>query len=35
MGLEIGFGGSDWLNLAQDKVQWRALGNMVMIIRLA
>jgi hypothetical protein len=27
---EIGWGGRDWLDLAQDKDQWRALRNPVM-----
>jgi hypothetical protein len=27
---EIGWGGMDWIDLAQDKKQWRALVNMVM-----
>jgi hypothetical protein len=27
---EIGLGGLDWINLAQDRDQWRALVNMVM-----
>jgi hypothetical protein len=27
---EIGWGGMDWINLAQDRYQWRALVNMVM-----
>jgi hypothetical protein len=27
---EIGFGGVDWINLAQDRDRWRALVNMVM-----
>jgi hypothetical protein len=27
---EIGWGGMDWINLAQDRNQWRALVNMVM-----
>jgi hypothetical protein len=26
---EIGWGGMDWINLAEDKDQWRALVNMV------
>jgi hypothetical protein len=26
---EIGWGGMDWVNLAQDRDQWRALGNMM------
>jgi hypothetical protein len=26
----IGWGGMDWIDLAQDKDQWRALVNMVM-----
>jgi hypothetical protein len=31
MGLrEIGWGGMDWINLAQDRDQWRALVNTVM-----
>jgi hypothetical protein len=27
---EIGWGGMDWTDLAQDRYQWRALVNMVM-----
>jgi hypothetical protein len=27
---EIGCGGMDWIDLAQDRVQWRALMNTVM-----
>jgi hypothetical protein len=28
MGLrEIGWGGMDWIQLAQDRYQWRVLGN--------
>jgi hypothetical protein len=27
---EIGWGGMDWINLAQDRNQWRALVNTVM-----
>jgi hypothetical protein len=27
---EIGWGGMDWIDLAQDRAQWRALVNMVM-----
>jgi hypothetical protein len=30
---EIGWGGLDWIDLAQGKDQWRALVNMVMNIR--
>jgi hypothetical protein len=30
---EIGWGGMDWINLAQDKDQWRALVNTVMNLR--
>jgi hypothetical protein len=34
MGLrEIGWGGVDWINLAQDREQWRALVNTVMKLR--
>jgi hypothetical protein len=29
---EIGWGGMDWIDLAQDRGQWRALLNMVMNI---
>jgi hypothetical protein len=31
---EIGLGGMDWIDLAQDRDQWRALVNMVMNLRL-
>jgi hypothetical protein len=27
---EIGWGGMDWIDLAQDRDQWRTLGNTVM-----
>jgi hypothetical protein len=30
---EIGFGGMDWIDLAQDTDQWRALVSMVMNLR--
>jgi hypothetical protein len=30
---EIGWGGMDWIDLAQDRDQWRALVNMVMNLR--
>jgi hypothetical protein len=30
---EIGWGGVDWIDLTQNKDQWRALGNMVMNLR--
>jgi hypothetical protein len=30
---EIGWGGVDWIDLAQDRKQWRALVNMVMNLR--
>jgi hypothetical protein len=30
---EIGWGGTDWIDLAQDRDQWRALVNTVMNIR--
>jgi hypothetical protein len=30
---EIGWGGMDWIDLAQDKDQWRALVNTVMNLR--
>jgi hypothetical protein len=29
--LEIGIDGATWIRLAQDRVQWRAFVNMVMI----
>jgi hypothetical protein len=31
--LEIGWGGGDWIGLAQDRDKWRALVNMVMNLR--
>jgi hypothetical protein len=31
--LEIGWHGIDWIDMAQDRDQWRALVNMVMNIR--
>jgi glucose dehydrogenase len=30
---EIGWGGMDWIDLAQDKDQWKALVNTVMNLR--
>jgi hypothetical protein len=30
---EIGWGGMDWINLAQDRDQWRGLVNTVMNLR--
>jgi hypothetical protein len=30
---EIGWGGMDWICLAQDREQWRALVNTVMNLR--
>jgi hypothetical protein len=30
---EIDWGGTDWIDLAQNKYQWRALVNMVMNLR--
>jgi hypothetical protein len=30
---EIGWGGMDWIDLAQDRDQWRALVNTVMNVR--
>jgi hypothetical protein len=30
---EIGWGGMDWIDLAQDRDQWRALENTVMNLR--
>jgi hypothetical protein len=30
---EIGWGGMDWIDLAQDREQWRALVNTVMNLR--
>jgi hypothetical protein len=32
---EIGWDGMDWINLAQDRDQWRALVNTVMNFRVA
>jgi hypothetical protein len=31
--LEIGWGGVDWIGLAQDRGKWRALMNEVMNLR--
>jgi hypothetical protein len=30
---EIGWDSMDWIDLAQDRYQWRALANMVMNLR--
>jgi hypothetical protein len=30
---EMGMGGMDWIDLAQDRDQWRALVDMVMNLR--
>jgi hypothetical protein len=30
---EIGWGGTDWIHLDQDRGQWKALVNMVMNLR--
>jgi hypothetical protein len=32
---EIGWGGMDWIHLAQDRDQWRALVNTVMKLRVS
>jgi hypothetical protein len=32
---EVEWGGMDWIDLAQDRVRWRALMNVVMNIRIA
>jgi hypothetical protein len=32
---EIGWEGMDWIHLAQDRDQWRAVVNMVMNLRVA
>jgi hypothetical protein len=32
---EIGWDGMDWIDLAQDRDQWRALVNTVMILKIA
>jgi hypothetical protein len=31
--MEIGIDGANWIQLAQDRVQWRAFMNMVMNLR--
>jgi hypothetical protein len=31
---EMGWDGTDWIDLAQDRDQWRALLNMVMYLRI-
>jgi hypothetical protein len=30
---EVGYGGKDWIDLAQDRDRWRALVNAVMSLR--
>jgi hypothetical protein len=30
---ELGWGGVDWIDLAQNRDQWRALVNMIMNLR--
>jgi hypothetical protein len=30
---ETGWGGTDWINLAKDRDQWRSLVNTVMYLR--
>jgi hypothetical protein len=32
---EVGWGGMDWINLAQDRDRWRALVNTVMKLRVS
>ena len=31
---EVGYGGMDWIDLAQDRSRWRALVNAVMKLRI-
>jgi hypothetical protein len=32
---EVGYGGMDWIEMVEDRDRWRALVNVVMILRVS